>query len=141
MGGETSAIQRVAGKISEDIFSVFKWNSAAREDMNWDCCQEAHSKKTHPSDVVFYYIDPYEEEMVYLNTDLKSYAEGTIGKKIVEGALTSLALATECANVSEEWRMKYVHEESLGYNVRGLLFLYNHDNLYDKDFYENITKN
>ncbi|MDF9973077.1 hypothetical protein L3O58_25055, partial [Klebsiella pneumoniae] len=95
MGGETSAIQRVAGKISEDIFSVFKWNSAAREDMNWDCCQEAHSKKTHPSDVVFYYIDPYEEEMVYLNTDLKSYAEGTIGKKIVEGALTSLALATE----------------------------------------------
>ncbi len=140
MGGETSAIQRVAGKISDDIFSVFKWDRAARADMNWDCCQEAHSKKTHPSDVVFFYIDPYEEEMVYLNTDLKSYAEGTIGKKIVEGALTSLALATECANVSEEWRLKYVHDDSLGYNVRGLLFLYNHDNLYDKDFYENITK-
>ncbi|KGT15837.1 hypothetical protein JO89_02780 [Escherichia coli] len=83
MGGETSAIQRVAGKISDDIFSVFKWDRAARADMNWDCCQEAHSKKTHPSDVVFFYIDPYEEEMVYLNTDLKSYAEGTIGKKIV----------------------------------------------------------
>lgn len=53
MGGETSAIQRVAGKISDDIFSVFKWDRAARADMNWDCCQEAHSKKTHPSDVVF----------------------------------------------------------------------------------------
>ena len=66
MGGETSAIQRVAGKISDDIFSVFKWDRAARADMNWDCCQEAHSKKTHPSDVVFFYIDPYEEEMVYL---------------------------------------------------------------------------
>lgn len=123
------------------IFSQYSnGDRAARADMNWDCCQEAHSKKTHPSDVVFFYIDPYEEEMVYLNTDLKSYAEGTIGKKIVEGALTSLALATECANVSEEWRLKYVHDDSLGYNVRGLLFLYNHDNLYDKDFYENITK-
>ena len=30
MGGETSAIQRVAGKISDDIFSVFKWDRAAR---------------------------------------------------------------------------------------------------------------
>ncbi|PXJ91987.1 hypothetical protein DMR37_23920, partial [Klebsiella pneumoniae] len=45
MGGETSAIQRVAGKISDDIFSVFKWDRAARADMNWDCCQEAHSKE------------------------------------------------------------------------------------------------
>ncbi len=34
MGGETSAIQRVAGKISDDIFSVFKWDRAARESAN-----------------------------------------------------------------------------------------------------------
>ncbi|APM04697.1 hypothetical protein B6J45_24315 [Klebsiella pneumoniae] len=34
MGGETSAIQRVAGKISDDIFSVFKWDRAAREGAN-----------------------------------------------------------------------------------------------------------
>ncbi|HDL8254819.1 TPA: hypothetical protein PXQ68_004589, partial [Yersinia enterocolitica] len=139
MGGETSAIQRVASKISDEIFSIFKWERAKREDMNWDCCLEAHSKKTHPSDIVFYYIDPYEEELVYLNTDLKSYAEGSIGKKLVESSLSSLALSAECANVSDQWRTKYVIDDSKGYNVRGLLFLYNHDNLYDKDFYKNVT--
>ncbi|EMI5489363.1 hypothetical protein REJ26_000421 [Providencia stuartii] len=139
MGGETSAIQRVANKVSDEIFDVFKWKRSLREDMNWTCCLEGHAKKTHPSDVVFHYIDPYEEEAVYLNTDLKSYAKGTIDKASVEVALTSLALAVECANSSDEWRTKYVVDESYGYNVRGLLFLYNHDNLYDKDFYSAVT--
>ncbi|MBP1130877.1 hypothetical protein JOE25_002451 [Serratia sp. PL17] len=140
MGGETSAIQHVANKITQDIFKVFKWQRAVSQDMNWDCELQAHDKKTHPSDVVFYYTDPYEEEIVYLNTDLKSYAQGSIGKGIVEGAISSLALATECANISPQWRMRYINDESLGYNVRGLLFLYNHDNLYDKDFYNNVMK-
>ncbi|MCE0812930.1 hypothetical protein [Buttiauxella sp. S04-F03] len=140
MGGETSAIQHVANKITQDIFKVFKWQRAVSQDMNWDCDLQAHDKKTHPSDVVFFYIDPYEEELVYLNTDLKSYAEGSIGKSIVEGAISSLALATECANISPQWRTRYVLDESLGYNVRGLLFLYNHDNLYDKDFYSKVMK-
>ncbi|HHK8203364.1 TPA: hypothetical protein ACQVHI_000809 [Serratia marcescens] len=140
MGGETSAIQHVANKITQDIFKVFKWQRAVSQDMNWDCELQAHDKKTHPSDVVFYYTDPYEEEIVYLNTDLKSYAQGSIGKGIVEGAISSLALATECANSSSQWRMRYIKDESLGYNVRGLLFLYNHDNLYDKDFYNNVMK-
>lgn len=140
MGGETSSIQHVANKITQDIFKVFKWQRAVSHDMNWDCNLEAHDKKTHPSDVVFYYINPYEEEVVYLNTDLKSYAQGGIGKSMVEGALSSLALATECANISPQWRTRYVRDESLGYNVRGLLFLYNHDNLYDKDFYNSVMK-
>lgn len=140
MGGETSAIQHVANKITQDIFRVFKWQRAESQDMNWKCELQGHDKSTHPSDVVFFYIDPYEEEMVYLNTDLKSYASGTIGKSIVEGAISSLALATECANISPQWRTRYVKDESLGFNVRGLLFLYNHDNLYDKDFYETIMK-
>ncbi|HGP0623443.1 TPA: hypothetical protein ACKPX6_000976 [Serratia marcescens] len=140
MGGETSAIQHVANKITQDIFKVFKWQRAISQDMNWNCELQSHDKKTHPSDVVFYYLDPYKEEVVYLNTDLKSYAEGTIGKGIVEGAISSLALATECANISPQWRMRYVNDDSLGYNVRGLLFLYNHDNLYDKDFYTNVMK-
>lgn len=140
MGGETSAIQRVASKITQDIFKVFKWQRAESQDMNWNCELQNHDKKTHPSDVVFYYLDPYEEELVYFNTDLKSYADGTIGKSIVEGAISSLALATECANISTQWRTRYIRDESLGFNVRGLLFLYNHDNLYDKDFYSNVMK-
>lgn len=140
MSGETAAIQRVASKISNEIFSIFKWHRPAREDMNWNCCQDSHAKKTHPSDVVFYYQDPYEEEMVYFNTDLKSYAKGSLHKNAVEVALKSLVLATECANTSDEWNRKYVYDDSLGYNVRGLLFIYNHDNLYDNEFYETITK-
>lgn len=140
MGGETSAIQHVANKITQDIFRVFKWQRAESQDMNWKCELQGHDKKTHPSDVVFHYIDPYEEEVVYLNTDLKSYASGSIGKGIVEGAISSLALATECANISSQWRNRYIKDESLGFNVRGLLFLYNHDHLYDKDFYESVMK-
>lgn len=140
MGGETSSIQHVANKITQDIFKIFKWQRATSQDMNWDCGLEAHDKKTHPSDVVFYYTDPYEEEIVYLNTDLKSYAQSSIGKGMVEGALSSLALATECANISQQWCKRYVRDESLGYKVRGLLFLYNHDNLYDKDFYSSVMK-
>ncbi|HDL8518520.1 TPA: hypothetical protein PXS10_001076, partial [Yersinia enterocolitica] len=138
MGGENSAIQRVASKISDEIFSVFKWKRTKREDMNWDCGLEHHNKKTHPSDVVFYYTDPYEEEIVYLNTDLKSYGEKSIAKGGVEGALQTLSLAVECANSSMVWRKKYLDDETLPYNVKGLLFLYNHDHLYHKDFYKDI---
>jgi len=138
MSGEMAAIQRTASKISDEILSVFKWKRPKREDMNYNCCIQAHSKKTHPSDVVFYYIDPYEEEIVYLNTDLKSYGVNSIKKGRVEEALSSLVLAVECANTSDEWQNKYVEDDSLGFNVRGLLFLYNHDHLYDKNFHEDI---
>ena len=138
MAGEMATIQRTASKISDEIFSVFKWRRTKREDMNYDCCTQAHAKKTHPSDVVFYYVDPYEEEVVYLNTDLKSYGATSIKKGMVEDALTTLVLSVECANTSDSWHNKYVEDELLGYNVRGLLFLFNHDSLYDKDFYENI---
>ncbi|WP_368869150.1 hypothetical protein [Proteus terrae] len=140
-GGETAAIQCVANLITQKIFTVFKWKRALREDMNWPCETKAHEKETHPSDVVFYYTNPYEEEVVYLNTDLKSYGKNSIKKGGVESALISLSLAVECANSNEEWRKKYLEDDSLGFNVRGLLFLYNHDRLYDADFYNSIMKN
>ncbi len=37
MGGETSSIQHVANKITQDIFKIFKWQRATSQDMNWDC--------------------------------------------------------------------------------------------------------
>ncbi|NHB97211.1 hypothetical protein [Photorhabdus stackebrandtii] len=139
-GGETAAIQRVANLITQKVFTVFKWKRALREDMNWPCETEAHGKDTHPSDVVFYYTNPYEEEVVYLNTDLKSYGRNSIKKGTVESALCSLSLAVECANSNEEWRKKYLEDDSLGFDVRGLLFIYNHDQLYDANFYDVIMK-
>lgn len=140
MAGETQAIQQVADKISDDIFKIFKWNRADRKDMNWNCNLPYHNKHTHPSDVVFYYTNPYENEIVYLNTDLKSYSNESISKNSVELALNSLALAVECANCSDEWKLKYVDDESKPYSVKGMLFLYNHDHLFDRNFYEKIFK-
>lgn len=139
-GGETAAIQRVANLITQKVFTMFKWQRATREDMNWPCDTEAHGKVTHPSDVVFFYTNPYEEEVVYLNTDLKSYGKTSIMKGTIEGALKTLSLAVDCANTNEAWRSKYLDDENLGFNVRGLLFLYNHDQLYDADFYSAIMK-
>lgn len=139
-GGETAAIQRVANLITLKVFTMFKWNRAYREDMNWPCETEAHGKSTHPSDVVFYYTNPYEEEDVYLNTDLKSYATGSIMKGKVESALKTLSLAVDCANTNEAWRKKYLDDPLAGFDVRGLLFLYNHDHLYDADFYTSVMK-
>lgn len=139
-GGETAAIQQVANLITQKVFTMFKWQRSYREDMNWPCETEAHGKDTHPSDVVFYYTNPYEEEVVYLNTDLKSYGKNSIKKGGIEAALRSLSLAVDCANTNEPWRKKYLDDESVGFDVRGLLFLYNHDHLYDADFYSSIMK-
>lgn len=94
---------------------------------------------THPSDVVFYYDEPYSLSRTYVNTDLKSYKKGSITSHSVASAIESLALTLECAEVSFEWREKYVHEEK-NYRIVGMLFIYNHDGEYDKGFDEILAK-
>lgn len=83
--------------------------------------------------MVFSYESPVEANRIYLNTDLKSYARGSITKDAIETALQSLSLAVDCANRSEKWQGLYVDPDS-GFHVHGLLFIYNHDGEYDKDF-------
>jgi hypothetical protein len=131
---ETGNIEELAKIISKDIFNYLKWNICKPKDVDWKCEAEHHKKKTHPSDVVFYYDDPYSGHTKYLNTDLKSYASATINKGSVTNALKNLAMSVECANVSGDWQDKFLLNPLNFGDVSGLLFIYNHDGAYDKDF-------
>lgn len=135
---ETGNIEELAKIVSNDIFKWFKWKTCVLKDTNWECVSEHHKKKTHPSDVVFYYDDPYSGNVIYLNTDLKSYKKGSINTASISNALSSLSLAVECANISEDWQKKYLSND-IGFDkVVGLLFIYNHDNEFDKDLVDII---
>jgi hypothetical protein len=94
---------------------------------------------THPSDVVFYYDEPYSLSRTYINTDLKSYKKGSITSFAIAAAIESLALTLECAELSEEWQDKFVHEQK-SHSIVGLLFIYNHDGDYDSGFDEILAK-
>lgn len=143
---ETINIGEIAGKLSKDIFKHFFWNTHPKTDDNFDCTNEKHvgdggkPKSTHPGDVVFFYQDPYLGKAVYLHTDLKSYAADSITSTRLRGAFKSLCMTIDCARASDSWRSKYSVDESEAYEVRGLLFVHNHDNGYDKSFYEAIDK-
>jgi hypothetical protein len=133
---ETVNISKIAEKLSDDIFPEFFWGKCAPTNENWPCKEPQKHKtksKTHPSDVVFYYDEPYYQSRTYVNCDLKSYALGTITAQNIKKAIVSLAEQVECANQSQEFHRLFVH--GVGeYDVCGLLFVYNHDGEYDKDF-------
>lgn len=138
---ETGNIEKLAKLVSNDIFKWFKWDTCAPKDENWDCVSEHHEKKsTHPSDVVFYYDDPYTGDTKYLNTDLKSYQANSITTNSIDKALKSLAMSVECANISESWQDKFLLDDVGFGSVSGLLFIYNHDDSYDKAFSDLINR-
>ncbi len=138
---ETGNIQRLANIISSDIFTWLKWEKRPLEDVNWDCVKpEPHAKSTHPSDVVFHYGDPYTGKTIYVNIDLKSYAKGSITKTALIKALESLAMSVECANISSSWQSKFLLDNLPFGEVIGLLFVYNHDNEFDRNFKEFLEK-
>ena len=136
-GGETINIMAMAERASSMIFSRFGWRLTGPTNENFDCIQiEKHKKSTnpkHPVDAVFEYDDPYTSKRNYLLTDFKSYASGSIIASNVRLALINLSKAVDCANSSSEWQEKYVNNE-LSWSVHGMLFIYNHDGEYDRDF-------
>ncbi len=89
---------------------------------------------------MFFYDDPYLGRRVYLHTDLKSYAADSITSTRLRGAFKSLCMTIECARESSEWRKKYSVDLSEPHEVRGMLFIHNHDNGYEKPFYEAVEK-
>lgn len=136
---ETINIGEMAEKISDEIFKEFLWEMLPSTNMNWKCVTKAHNKKTHPSDVVYTYKEPYKNIRTYINTDLKSYAKGTINKTNILTAIESLAKSISCADISTEWQKLYkYHEEN--FQIYGLLFIFNHDDEFDKDFKEMMHK-
>jgi hypothetical protein len=145
---ETSTISQLANKISSDIFEHFRWSTHPRRDDNFGCHNTSHTsggtkpkpKKTHPGDVLFYYDDPYVGRRVYLHTDLKSYARDSVGPVKLRAAVESLSMTVECARSSEDWRQKYSVTDDINFEVRGLLFIYNHDGKYVDSFDAAVKK-
>ena len=137
MAGETINIMRMAEKVSTEIFNKCGWKISGPANENFDCVQiEKHQKKSHPHhpvDAVFEYDDPYTNQRNYLLTDFKSYASGSIIASQVRKAIVELSKAVDCANSSEEWQNKYVNSE-VNWIVHGMLFIYNHDGNFDRDF-------
>ncbi len=142
---ETANIAEVAKKIMYDVFDVFFWELRPLQDVNFDCKFEHHvsekgkQKLTHPCDVMFCYHDPYLNKVIYLHTDLKSYSKASLKQTKIREALTSLALTLECAAVSDSWR-KFLRQDGEIYEVRGLLFVANHDNKAPTDFSVQLGK-
>lgn len=139
---ENGPIEDLAKRVSQDIFSRFKWELVGPCDQDFICDnEEKHKpvdkkqKHTHPVDVVFSYKDPYLNKVIYLNTDLKSYSKNSIKISQIEGALVSLARTIECAKYSAEWSEKYNFSQ-IDHEIRGLLFVFNHDNQLQHNFYD-----
>jgi hypothetical protein len=128
----------MAIKLSQEVFSEFFWTKVGPEDQNWPCEDKAHhGVDTHPADVVFYYDEPYALRRTFVHCDLKSYAKGTITAKKVHGAIQSLAKQVACAENSDLWRDLYMHG-NVTPDVCGMLFVYNHDGGYDKNFSDHL---
>lgn len=137
---ETINIAKMAEKISKGIFNEFLWGRMKHTNINWPCeNKEKHELKSHPSDVVFWYDDPYSQSRTYVNCDLKSYAKGSINAGAIREAIESLAKALTCAEVSKEFNDTYIHQD-VSPNIQGMLFVYNHDKEYDKDFSKILDK-
>lgn len=143
---ETANIAEIAKKILNDIFNVFFWELRPSEDTNFDCVLEEHKTETgkdkisHPCDVLFHYVDPYLNKTVYLHTDLKSYSKKSLKQKKIREALNSLGMTLACAHVSQSWRDKYPRDDKESYEIRGLLFVANHDNQAPLDFSTQLNK-
>lgn len=138
---ETENISKMAEFVSTDLLFFFKWQSISLFNTNFTCKDpKSHSSKdfenyTHPVDVVFHYLDPYTNKRVLFNTDLKSYKIESISEKNVRTALQSLAKTIDCARHSEEWKKRY-SDFTEPTEIRGLLFAYNHDGKFDREFYD-----
>lgn len=154
---ETIRIAELANKILDELGVFLKWDINPENDLNFNCLTplehfsgegKGKSKKvktdekiiaenhTHPTDIVISYFDPYLNKKVYFNTDLKSYATKSITLSEVNDWLTSLSNGTACCRLNEEWRQKYQVESNS--EIRGLLFVYNHDGEFKKSIYQFI---
>lgn len=136
---ETSNIAKMATIISKQIFTKLKWVQVGPIDQNWDCSTEAHKRKTHPSDLVMYYEEPYKMMRTYVNFDLKSYAIDSINTDKINSAVHNLAKSVSCIQISPDWQNKYINGTT-SFSIAGALFIYNHDGDYHKDFSKLLEK-
>jgi hypothetical protein len=114
-------------------------NRGSSDDSENDRADEAEGQSVpvvkHPTDIVFYYDEPYSNHRTYINCDLKSYAARSIKKSEVKKAIESLARALACLEKSSTWRNRYVRDDKNALYA-GMLFVYNHDGDYNTAFDE-----
>lgn len=130
---ETGNKAKIAERLAKKLLGTFGWQRAGAMNTNWNCVDPAHDSTNHTTDAVYYYDDPAVDERVYFNTDLKSYGRATISKPTVAGAISSLLRVVSCAAASAEWKARYVDTDTR-FRVHGMLFVYNHDKEWDRDF-------
>jgi hypothetical protein len=135
---ETANTAAQAEIVASELFGEFFWNKLGPTNHDWTCEEpERHDVQEHPCDVVYYYDEPYAPRQTYVHCDLKSYAKGTITPAAVKSAVESLAKQVACAEKSKIWRSLHTHD-NVTFTVSGLLFVYNHDGEYEKDFQKNL---
>ncbi|WP_141323178.1 hypothetical protein [Myxococcus sp. AB025B] len=131
----------MAEKISKEIFSTLGWTIVGPLNMDWECSTLQHQspggRGTHPSDVVFRYEDPYSNQTIFVNTDLKSYGKTSIKRSELIKTINSLAQDTDCTRRSRTWQERFV-PAGIQYTTVGMLFIYNHDNQYENDFRDTL---
>lgn len=137
--GETSNTSKIAEIVSKEIFPELGWEREGPINIDWKCVNLSHEKEKHPTDIVFSYIEPYTGIRTYVNCDLKSYNSTTLANKDkLSIAIKSLSMAVSCAQKSQEWQTHYLRDDKTA-EVVGMLFIYNHDGLYDKNFYNMLN--
>lgn len=142
---ETANTARAGELAFAEIFERFGWKMRGPRNKNWGCVsthgekqatkrkkmtigEDSPPKKTHPTDAVYYYEDPYKGERVFVNADFKAYSKTTLDRVDMAVALRSMSHSVECANQSPEFQSLYYQGET-GQTV-GLVFVFNHDNDY-----------
>lgn len=136
---ETINRAQMAEDLSNKVFAEFLWQKTGPMNENWPCeLQASHDAKTHPTDVVFYYDEPYSTVRRYIQCDLKSYSKDSINRTSIKKAILSLADQVSCAEVSDVWQKRYTHTSST-FDISGLLFVYNHDKEFHKSFHSLIS--
>ncbi|MDL2280115.1 hypothetical protein LJC15_05610 [Desulfovibrio sp. OttesenSCG-928-G11] len=133
--GETSKTAQMAEFVSAEIFKYLGWERVGGTDVNWECVNDVHNRATHPADAVYQYLEPYQNKMTYVLCDFKSYAKSSITKSSIEEALKNLNDSLTCAKVSPDWSEKYRFTEKPS-DVKAMLFIYNHDGEFQRDFSE-----
>jgi hypothetical protein len=132
---ETANIAKMAEKLSQDLFNVLGWQKTAPMNTNFACLdKQKHGVETHPTDAVWYYDEPYTNTRTYILTDLKSYSKSSITPNNLQKAIVNLSKTMACAENSQEFKDRFLVDPLRSSQVTGLLFIYNHDGDYDKDF-------
>jgi hypothetical protein len=131
-------VATMADYMSRQLFSKFGWELHGTPNESWKCTNPDHLKEDHPTDATFVYEDPYTGNYVHLLTDVKSYSATTIKSFSLNSTIESLAVAVDCAKDNENWKDLYL-KAGAPPQVEGLLFVFNHDAQYDRNFNQSIS--